>query len=162
MRTYSMLLYSLVLSASLFLLAQPSLATHQVEYRTPENIATTVGELTTLQIDIKNGGTVPEYYTVTITSAVPNEISITNPSITTPTLNPGESTSIFSNIHTLTESDNTITISIFQKGDMGHAVTAPAIPVKSKKYSLPEFGLAGLAQIIVLSTTAFFFLRRKS
>jgi len=140
------------------LLVQTAYATHQVETRVPLSIVTTVGKLTTLQVDIKNAGSTMEYYSVTITASPANQIEITNPSITTKNLNPGESSSVFSDIRTLTETPIVITIQIFRDGDLSHPSTpsVPAISVSSKKFSLPEFGLIGFLQIIAVASVLYF------
>ena len=145
--------YSIVLIY--MLLVQPVSASHQVEYRAPTSITTTVGELTTVQLDIKNAGSTAEYYRINMIASLPNEMEITNPNIITKALNPGESVSVFSNIHTLTESPNALTIEIYRDNDLSHSVSA-TISVSSKKLSLPEFGLMGFLQIIAGATVIYF------
>ena len=142
----------------MILFVQTAYATHQVETRVPLGIITTVGKLTTLQVDIKNAGSTVEYYSVIITAFPANQIEITNPSITTKNLNPGESISVFSNIRTLTETPIVITIQIFRNGDLSHPSTPVISPisVSSKKFSLPEFGLIGFLQIIAVASVLYF------
>lgn len=142
--------------AFLILFAQTAYASHQVEQRSPESIVTTVGKFTSIQIDIKNSGSTTESYQLSITAASPNEIEITNPAINTQPLSPGETLSLFSNVRTLTENTNILSIKIYRAGDLSHSVDIPAISVKSKKFSLPEFGLAGFLQIIALASVALF------
>lgn len=134
-------------------------SSHQVEYRIPSSMTTTVGESTTLQIDIKNSGSTTEYYRVRITSSIPNEIGITNSDITTKLLAPSQSVSVFSNIITLTENDNLLTVQIYRDNDLSHAVST-TVNVKSKKFSLPEFGLIGFIQIIALAGILYFVFRK--
>lgn len=152
------LYYSGILLISIVLLVQASYASHQVEFRAPTSITTTVGELTTIQVDIKNAGATTEFYKITITATSPNKIEITNPNIDTKNLKPGESTSIFSNIRALTENPDPITIQIFRDSDLSHFVPI-VISVQSKKFSLPEFGLLGFLQIVGLSTVLYSILR---
>ena len=133
-------------------------ASHQVDFRTPTTIITTVGQLTTLQPDIKNLGASSERFHITISASSPNEIEITNADIHTQTVDPQKGISLFSNIRTLTENDNVLTIKIFRDGDQSHFQPQPPISilVKSKKISLPEFGLSGLAQIMVIASVLYF------
>ena len=150
-----MKIYPIVLTVSLVLLVQAVNATHQVEYNVPTRITTTVGELTTLQMDIKNAGPTAEYYKITVTTTSPNKMEITNPVITTQTLKPGQAVSVFSNVRTLAESSDPITVQIYRDNDLSHSQSI-GISVSTKKLSLPEFGLIGFLQIIALATIVYF------
>ncbi|MBI2547169.1 MAG: hypothetical protein HYW23_01845 [Candidatus Aenigmarchaeota archaeon] len=137
-----------------FVLVVPVHATHQIQYRAPDSITSTVGQPTSLQVDIKNAEASPDTYFIYITSLLPNEIQITNNNITTQVLNPGDMVTISTNVRTLTESDNIITFQVYRSGDSSHYIPI-TIPVKSKKFSLPDFGLAGFLQIAALATVIF-------
>ena len=150
-----MKIYPIFLAVSLILLVQAVNATHQVEYNAPPIITTTVGELTTLQVDIKNAGPTAEYYKITITTTSPNKMEITNPTITTQILKPGQAISVFSNVRALTENSDPITVQIYRDNDLSHSISA-GISVSTKKFSLPEFGLAGFLQIIAIATIVYF------
>lgn len=146
-----------VFIAFLFLFIQTVNASHIIDYRIPTTIVTTVGKLTTVQMDIQNGGASATDYRLILTATLPNEIDITNWDIHTQTLNPGESISIFTNIRTLTESPNVLKISVYPDSlSAGPDVLSLFIIITSKKYSLPEFGLMGFLQIITLSGVAYF------
>ena len=147
-----------IFAISIFLFINVAYATHQVEYRVPTNMITTVGKFTTLQIDIKNAGLTSEYYLVTITAEPSNQVETTNPSITTKTLNSGESVSVFSNIRTLTDAPARLTIKIYRGTDLSHFFPDPpiSISVQSKKFSLPEFGLTGFLQIMAIASVLYF------
>lgn len=148
------LVYFVLMSFILFI---PAVNAAHVVLRNPASITTTVGELTTIQVDIRNGGTSSETYEVTITATEPNAIEITNPSITT-TIKPGQSISVFTNIRTLTETSNLLTVQVFYNSVL-HA--SASISVNTKKFSLPEFGLIGFLQIMALSSLLYFVNRRK-
>ena len=142
---------------SLILLVQAVNASHQVEYRAQTRITTTVGELTTLQVDIKNAGSTIEFYQVNFVALPSNGIEITNPSVTTQALNPGQTVSVFTNIRTLTEAPVVLTVQIYPGGDLSHfLIPPPTISIASKKYSLPEFGLVGFMQIIAIAAIVYF------
>ncbi len=146
---------------AIFLVLIPSvLAVPQVDYRVPSSIVAIVGQLTGLEIDLINKDSIAHYYTVKITGNPANQIDITNPSIISSSVNPGSLTSVYTNIRTLTEAPNALTVDIYQDSDLSSAVTA-MIPVSSKKFSLPDFGMTGLIQIAVLSSLAYFMIGRK-
>ena len=150
--------YLLTLIIPAILLTQIAYASHEVDYRTPTSMITTVGQPATLQLDIKNTGSFSERYQITISASLQNEIEITNPNIRTQIVSPGQSISVSSNIRTLTESDNALTIKIFRDGDSSHFQPQPpiSISVKSKKFSLPEFGLTGFLQITAIAAILYF------
>lgn len=158
-----MKLYYAGLIIFIYLFVQAAYASHQndVEVQAPSTIVTTVGKLTTLQVDIRHKGASIEFYQVKITAVPPNKIEITNPSITTKSLKPGETVSIFSNIRTLTESPTVLTIQIFRDNDLSHSVPL-SMSVISKKFSLPEFGLIGFLQIISIAAIIYFLFESKT
>lgn len=142
------------------LLMQTAYASHESEvgYRAPETIITTVGKLTTVQIDITNKASSPYSFQINLRADQPNEMEITNSNIDIMNVKPGEAVSVFSNIRTLTETSNSIIIEI-KRGD-DHPITK-IISVRSKKFSLSEFGLAGLLQIMAIVGILYFLLIRK-
>ncbi|MBI1978477.1 MAG: hypothetical protein HYS62_00255 [Candidatus Aenigmarchaeota archaeon] len=138
-----------------FVLLMHSVNAWPIEYRVPDSITTTVGELTTVQIDIKNSGPSAEHYEILIEATLPNTMKITNDLITTETVNPGDAVSVFTNIIALTEDNNGIVINVIAVETLDNTML-PTISVISKKFSLPEFGLSGFLQIMILSAAAYF------
>lgn len=143
----------------LVLFADIAYASHQVEVRYPTSITTTVGELITIQIDLKNKEPSAEAYRI-VMKATLQSMEITNPNINTQTINPGGSVSVFSNIRTLTDAPNVLTIEIFGDTDLSPTKTI-SIAVQSKKFSLPEFGLPGFIQIVAIASIVYFWLGKK-
>lgn len=141
---------------SWIILTQVLYAVPQIEYSAPSSIVTTVGELTIVQLNIRNIGVSKEYYHIKISAAMPNEMEITNSDITTQFVNPGDSISVYTNIRTLTENNNPLTIRIERDNNPADFKNIPAIPVQSKKFSLPEFELAGFLQIIAIAAVIYF------
>ncbi|MEM5803086.1 MAG: DUF2341 domain-containing protein [Candidatus Aenigmatarchaeota archaeon] len=125
-----------------------------IEIQAPRTIITTVGKQTMLQLSIRNNGVSTDFYTIDLSPASSNSIEISNRRITTDSVEVGKSISVFSNIRTLTEDDNTLTITIVNSDNtQGKTIV---IPVKSKKYSLPEFGFLGFLQIIAMAVVVYF------
>lgn len=158
-----MKLHYFVVAMFLVLIVQTVNATHQVEYRVPSSMVTTVGQLTTLQVDIKNNGASTEDFLVKIIASSPNIIEITTPTIDIAPLKTGESVSIFSNIRTLTDTPSIVlTIRTYRNSDMSllHDVST-TVSVSSKKFSLPDFGLFGFLQIMLLASLLYLVNRRK-
>ena len=135
------------------LLIQTAYAILQVSYQAPTKIVTTVGQLTTIQVDIRNTGPTPDSYTVRITATSPNIIYISNPTIVTTLVIPTNVTSVRTNIQTLTDDPNVINIQI---SDLTDTLNIPGISVNSKKFSLPEFGFLGFLQIVILASISYF------
>jgi len=144
-------------------LVQAVNASHQaeVDYKVPEGIVTIVGELTNIKIDLINKGPKPYSFQIKLKATLQNEMEITNKDINIQTLSPGQTTSVFSNIRTLTENPNPLTIEIYRDNDFTHSVLT-TISVNSKKFSLPEFGLFGFLQIIAIVGVLYFLFNIKA
>ncbi len=136
------------------LLILPAIAGTNFDVKNPDTIITSVGKLTELKIEIFNKGSVSESYNITISASKPTIIEITNPSITTQSVNPNQFTSVSSNVRTLTEDGNALLITV--KSGVTTETSNINISIKSKKISLPEFGLTGLLQIIGIAAIVYF------
>ena len=124
------------------------------DVRGPDAITTTVGKFAEVRIDVFNKRSTADSYTVQITGNPANTIEITNPSSTTQAINPNQNVPASSNIRTLTEDNVILTFSVTSAGTSETRLLS--MPVYSRKLSLPEFGLSGLLQIVILSTVAYF------
>ncbi len=129
------------------------------DIRGPDSVTTTVGEFTEVRIDVFNKGSVQDSYTAQITGTPANVVEITNPSLTTQTVSPKQTTQITSNIRALTGDNSVITFTIISVGTSEQL--ALPIPVSSKKFSLPEFGLIGFLQIVLLAGIIYFLLANR-
>ncbi len=127
---------------------------------TVDAITATVGEATELRVQITNVGSTSDQYTVTFTSNLPNTVDISNPTITTETVPSNGNTFASTLLRPLIDGDNIISVTVASTADssMSEVVT---IPMRSAKFSLPEFGLFGLIQIIILASIVFFVYQKR-
>ena len=154
---------SLYMLIAFLVLVQAVNASHQaeVDYKVPERVVTTVGELTNIKIDLINKGSRPYSFQIKLKAALQNGMEITNSDINIQSLSPSQTTSVFSNVRTLTENPNLLTIEIYRDNDFTHSVST-GIPVNSKKLSLPEFGLTGFLQIAAIAAVLYFLFNVKA
>ncbi|MBI2084586.1 MAG: hypothetical protein HYT70_03170 [Candidatus Aenigmarchaeota archaeon] len=125
----------------------------------PQTITTTVGELTEARISIYNKGSVEEAYTISYAASSPNFIDITKSAIVTQAVGPKQTIQVSTTIRTLTDDNNVLAITVRSSAT---AETLNAnIPVRSGKYSLPEFGFPGFVQIVFIASILYFLHSRR-
>jgi len=131
------------------------------DIRAPQTITTTVGTPFDLHVDIANKGSTQDSYNVVLTAALPEFINYTQPIVITEAVNSGASTSVTYRLFTLADPNNQLTVTVSSVGCLTCASKSIDIPLKSGTFSLPEFGLTGLLQIIILSGVVYFLANRR-
>ena len=125
----------------------------------PGNVATTVGKLTTLQINLYNHASQTDSYTVTISSLQDVPFEITSPSIAVSSMGSGSATTVATGIRPLTDDNNRITVTILSTQTNEQEVMS--ISTTSSKLSLPEFNISGLIQIIGIASIIYYIAFKK-
>lgn len=121
----------------------------------PENgykITTTVGHKFDLKIDVTNKGLLSDSYVMALSG--PATVEISPATITTPTITSGQLVSTFSSITPLIDKTETITLTV-TSSTSGKVITR-TIEISPGLFALPEFGLLGLLQIIIIAAVVYF------
>ncbi len=124
----------------------------------PVKITAIVGEQFELKIVINNAGFLPDSYSVSIAASPANLFEISNTGVTTPVIQSDQATTVLTLVRPLTDTGDYIIVTVTSVNSPTLTKTVN-IPVKIAKYSLPEFGFAGLLQIIVGATIVYTILK---
>ncbi|MBI2545107.1 MAG: hypothetical protein HYW22_00710 [Candidatus Aenigmarchaeota archaeon] len=120
-------------------------------------ITTPVGQPFILELNIINNGLFSDRYNVGISSASPEFVSVSSTSITTDSVNSRAIFPVIISVTPLVDVDNTISLTITSLDCPTCAPKTFTIPVRSGTYNLPEYGIEGFLQIVLIATVFLFY-----
>ncbi len=130
------------------------------DIRSTSRISSSVGSVIDLRVDVNNKGLLGDAYTVTLAASDPTAVDITPQSRNTGKIPSKQLGSVTSSIRPLVDKTNLITVT----------VTSDTQPSMSKVFQvelnpslfvLPEFGLVGFLQIVIIAAIVYFLLVNK-
>lgn len=128
---------------------------YDFEMRAAVESTVVLGDAFELKVDIYNKGALSDSYNVSFAARNPLIVYITNPNATTGEVNSGRLTAVPTLITSLVAEENSIIINVTSQ-NRPELQKIAIVSLNTGKYSLPEFGLFGFIQIIVLSGIVYF------
>ncbi|MBI2547168.1 MAG: chitobiase/beta-hexosaminidase C-terminal domain-containing protein [Candidatus Aenigmarchaeota archaeon] len=116
-------------------------------------IIATVGSTTELKVSIANRGTLTDSYSVSVVADNPGTLQISPVAFTTDGISSNQATSAEFQIRPLVD-NNRITITVTSTTNPSLTQTI-VMDVKSGLFQLPDFGLAGFIQIIIIAALLY-------